>query len=1116
MSDSDAAGPPPDISPDETEQPEADRLRALLLGADDIDPQIAPIDPASARAATLLEGVGGPAFTLNAGRAAMKGEVSESAKARIIELLQQCAYEAALVGRGPDWLAPMEMLLVLCPDDLACKIQVAMRLRDIGRLSDVLPIVEPYLPPFLENATDHRPFLSVVIEAAYAAERFRLIEAIAANLGNLSELSAEANRMCRRAVFLQQAGLGPRSHGQASGEAALHAAAYALDEISQMSLLANAHDSVMTHEILRLALIVAGAARRDRWAGSYRRAMEFASRSMQAALVDFARNCWRSSDLPEHGFTAFLSSAGLNSTGTARPDGAALSDFMEAFSGFHDRPSLETARTVWERAFDYGDFSRLIHIAPTSESTLSPGEAARAFATLGSPKLSDADLWVFMTWRTDADRLLQTLAAYTGDSTIVIGVGGDARPLGFSRASTALLARNIHLMTRPIVTWGDQTCMFHNLFEVLSAFRDRTAEEGWMQIVCDRTYPLYPMTSLKYWTSDGGIAPTILGPPAWHMEWPEEIVRDLPAVYNRAIEEAFERGNPEAFKSLATQSPFYGENDDRLKVNVFNFSQTPQRITWDPRTSWHGYYVSAFEADVRWMSFARLQEYVDVGTETMSTFVRRLNPTTMRWAHSVLCKYDLRTGDPWVYVSRRFADRVMNDPGFDELFSVMNMGFAPEMNYLDTVAASFQLQNDFYHHFQLLPSEAALDSLLPVTCEGADRSGRAFVRKTDPTTGGGLISFFANRILEDHLGEGLHWVVADGPFADDEGEPRPCLDQFLMQRFVGNPVRIRDLLNNWSLACRLEANRIVALDDGRIVASWRVDDAGMSVDFIDPVLGLKHYERPAADAEHFTLVPAELIGAHNGWSAILEFCLSDLSGAGDAAVIGLGQGQSILARPARWTGAGTSDAAVLCAFADTDRSSFPTPTTHVLGGVYSVRQIPGALLALCTLDGMPALMEVCGSAQSGQRTAVHLKVASESQASQWDEGTDTQLRDQLFRVEIPGLWRLDVMEGCQIVRLSEDNWIFTEDGARLGRWLLRTDGLQILGLKQVRMGLASQLRLECGTWRVSGWGWRNMKDAVTFHLEQVLGQSSCGSLTSSRQANREPSHPPPVEKWETV
>ena len=1084
MSESDAADPALDTISDDSEQTEVERLNALLLGADGVDPELAPIEPASPRASLLLDAIGGPGFVLERGAAAIRGEVSEPARGRLVELLQQCAYKAALLGRGPDWLAPMEMLLVLSPNDLACKVQVAMRFRDVGRLSDVLPIVEPYLSPFLANAPSHWPFLSVVIEAAYSARRYDLIEAAIPNLGEFTGLDVKARAMCKRIAFLQQAGLGPPPAEIISNEARLHAAAYALDEISQTNLLSDADDDLTSHEILRLALIIAGCARRDRWAGAYRRAVRLASKNMTSTLLDFAQGCWRSSLLPDEAFSAFLALTGVDSAGREL-GGAPRADFMKAYAEFHDRPSLATARGVWNGTFAHGDFAHLIHMAPTSTDAVNQGQIAREFETLGVPKESDADLWVFMTWRTDADRLLQTLAAYAGDATIVVGVGGDAQPSGFTRASAALLARNIHLLARPIVTWGDQRCMFHNLFAVLAAFRSRTGEDGWMQIVCDRSYPLQSMASLKHWTTSGEIRPTLLGPPAWNMEWSPETVQKLPALYDKAIEEAFERGYPEAFKALATQSPFYGENNDRLNVNVFNFASTPQRITWDPRTSWHGYYVSAFEADVRWMSFARLQEYIDVGTETMSTFVRRLQPATMRWAHSVLCKYDLRTGDPWVYVSRRFADRVMDDPGFDELFSVMNMGFAPEMNYLDTVAASFHLETDFYHHFQILPGEAALDPFLPQTCAGADRGGRAFVRKTDPTGGGELISFFANRILEDHLHQGLHWVVADGAFADDKEEPRPTLDQPLMQCFVGRPMRLRDLLNTWSLDCRFEADRIVGTSDGRTVATWRMEGGGVTVDFIEPAVGTKRYERPAGNAEQFTLAPAELVGAHNGWSVILEFSLSDMNASHQAPVIGLGYGQSILVRPAIWTGSGTSDAAILCAFADPQRSSFPTPTLRVEGGVYSMRQVQGALLALCSIDGLPALMEVCGSAQAGQRTAVHLRLASESHADHWDDGVDSRLDDQLGSADIPGLWRLDVMEGSTLVHLSADNWVRSENGAKLGRWFLRADGLQILGLTSVRMGLANLIRLECGVWRLSGWGWRSMRDAVTFHLEQA-------------------------------
>lgn len=1065
------------------EAEEAARFRTVMDAGSNGAAEISPLNPGTARASRLLRAVGGPDPVLQMGARASRGELGDDARRRVIELLQQCAYEAALVGRGPGWLAPMEMLIQLCPDDLGCKVQVALTLKEVGRLWDVIPIVEPYLAPFLGDVESHRPFLSVVVEAAYLLARIDLIEMMLPSLGVFSGMSVLAQTICRRVAFLQRAGLGPEQTTATTAEAELRSAAFLLDEISQIAALSALEGRFArgSQEGLRLALILAGAAWRERWALAYRRALTLAAQCLVSGLEAFAQACWTSADLPQPAFEPLLIAAGLSTTEPADARRA----FEAAFSAFHADPCLQTARSMWSTAYACGKFAQLIHIAPVSEDPGSSWERARAFATLGVPEVSDADLWVFMTWRTDSDRLLQTLAAYVGEATVVVGVGGDANPSAFARATTALLARKLHLLARPIVTWGDQRCMFHNLFEVLSAFRSRSSQDGWMQIVCDRTYPLKSMAGLKAWTTSGRITPTLLGPNAWNMEWPAETVDNLPSIYDGAINEAFERGFPEQFQTLATKSVFYGDNDSRLQVNVFNFSDKPCRITWDPRTSWHGYYVSAFEADVRWMSFARLQEYVDVGTETMSTFVRRLHPTTMRWAHKVLCKYDLRTGDPWVYVSRRYADRVMDDPGFDELFSVMNMGFAPEMNYLDTVAATFKLENDFFHHFQVLPGEAAIDSLLPMTCEGVDSRGRAFVRKTDPVAGKQLIGFFADRILEDHLASGVHWTVASGPFASDQEEPRPRLDEALMSRFIGAPVQIRDLLRRKALECCFQQGFILLEADQSLVASWRVEDGGLTVQFRDPALGVKRYERAAGDAEWLTLAPAELIGAHNQWSAVLDFALADMNIAGEAQMIGLGQGQSVLVQPAQWTGAGTSDAAILCAFADPERSALPTPTMTVPGGVYRIRQVNGALLALCSVDGMPALMEVCGSAQAGQRTAVHMTLASERQADQWEDGVDSSLVDHLPRPAIPGPWTLDLMEGRQIVQLGDDNWIYSQDREPVGRWFLRPDGLQVLGLSEVRMGLANHFRLDRGRWTLSGWGWRNMKDAVTFHLEQI-------------------------------
>ena len=239
------------------------------------------------------------------------------------------------------------------------------------------------------------------------------------------------------------------------------------------------------------------------------------------------------------------------------------------------------------------------------------------------------------------------------------------------------------------------------------------------------------------------------------------------------------------------------------------------------------------------------------------------------------------------------------------------------------------------------------------------------------------------------------------------------------------------------------------------------------------------------------MAPLELVGIGNSWSAFLEFNLEDVFSDPEVTSLAIRPALTRLKTPVTWTGSGNADTALLCSFSDAAAASnFPTPTIEAQGTIHEVRSTESGILALAGLDGFPTLLRVTGFSHAEGRSMLELERANEHEASKWENAsTESIPRLELKPSDLVGDWTVKTLYEIQQVRLQEDHWIVNEDGTVAGRWIVRPDGLQILGLNGVIIGLADHVRHRHDTWRLSGWGWRNMKDTVTFSLIQ---QSSTG------------------------
>ena len=1027
----------------------------------------------------------------------------------VLALLHHAAHEATANGLPQQARASIERLQAHQPNDIAIRTWLASVLDNPVSYGRVIELYEPILPELLKHPESYAPYFRFLLTAALNLGRIDLVHAVAGSRPKrVAHSEAAADAAYNRAGDLVAAGVSAEELNAASdpivGE--LAAAMLTLDEYGMLRKIASiesATGATVSKETTRLVLVLAKVAHSNGWSRPFRESLRLASRTLKCENFEALRELWNELELPEEGFEAFILAAasrrppeddcaGDVADDPAReilfahldldsPDTPALDDALASFSR---APTMEAARRVWSVAYLTAHHDDVARCAPASRDRSSTASRSRAVVHAPPKRGNETPLWILMPWLKGADRILRVLAAYVGEATIVLSIGGDGAPTDLRRASALLLADDVHLLSRPVVSWGAQQGGFHNFVEVMEAFLAAAPSAAWLQTVCDRSYPLMNLQRFRQWignTRHLGLR-FGFGPPSWKHEWPDDIVASIASRYHSALDEVFRTGLSKEFLELATKSKIYGDNDNRLYPSIFNFTDEPQLV--DPH-SWHRYMISSLEVDVRWMSFARLQGLVDVSTEERTTYTRRHHPMVTKWVQDVLSKYDLRVGSNWGCMSHHFVSSALSHPGLPELFSALDLGFAPEMNFFDTIGASLKLDSDFAHLHHVFAANEALDIETPPACVSADRDEFFFVRKTNPATGAGLIRFFADRIFEDDAGETLHWIVPYGSARSAEGDPRPVLDTHLLDRLAGCRVRIRDLFGRTGVSGRFMADgRVVDFDETNL-ASWCFEDGTLRVVYAKQEWGTKAYGKIGGSARALTLAPQELVAIFNQWSAFLEFDLEDLVSDKDVKCLACCPKFEVFLQPAQWIGAGKSDTALLAALSDAAESDFPTPTIEANGVIHEIRDSSQGLVALASLDGLPTLLSMTGFSQADGRAMLEFERAGDIEASAWDEARPGPTSfEPLEPSGVVGRWTMTTLYDNYEVDLREDHWICDEQAVVIGRWVVRPDGLQIFGLSGLVIGLADHFRLRRGKWRVSGWGWRNMKDSVTFSLTQ--------------------------------
>jgi hypothetical protein len=746
----------------------------------------------------------------------------------------------------------------------------------------------------------------------------------------------------------------------------------------------------------------------------------------------------------------------------------------------------------WKRLFHSGEFVRLNTLVPvTHDASADPAaidDLSRCARALSWPAKTDekdgtpsAGIWSYITWQSGNEQLFRIVHNFTGARhRCVVSIGGEKLPEDIDQTTALLLAGNVHFLFRPVVTWGGQKLLFHNLFEVIDAFDKAAGEMDWLQVLCNRTYPLLSGDAAGRKLYNSAIlhqTDPVIPFFAWSSEWPKDVVEQLPDVFNTALDDIFREADTEHYRVLACR-PY------SLSPGAFNFSEKPEVFETGFKASNHNYSLSPFGLDIRWMSFARMTEFVDTATENGTTYARRLHPTVFRWVHSVLKGHDLRTGSPFVTFNKKYAHTILYDPRATELFSAMNLSFGPEMNFFDTVRNTkhYDLEWDMGQMYYRNAEYVATGKYIKEAEEACDYGGKMLVRKTVPE-GADFVDYFAEKNALE-LGDGAYFYAQTEPLVAANSHVVPSVDD-IIALLLDQKMRMRDLhgkvIHDDAVLCAngkiLDANR-----EG--LGYWSKADKGLRLVFDDGVYGEKFYRLFSANSRSLILPPAEIVSLRNRWSLFLEWPLSGLSSTGPVSEVLATPGLDVGAT-CDWHVAPVADIAMISAMEKQNLTDTPPSVMRVAGTLVAARKLGDDCLALIEVQGAPTLLKLDRVAKTSESAIRVFSPVTTSEAEGWNNAS------QLSAVNLTrtpdafhGELRVRVLESEQVYRAEPDGRILAatdNDTAVAGRWLVHNHQLWIFGLKDLAIAKVSQTGFTCETVTLCGWGIKNFKDLTTFY-----------------------------------
>lgn len=1023
----------------------------------------------------------------------------------ILTLLHDQANVAREEQRPADAHRAFETILKHAPWDYNVRVALTTFVdpgRDPERVRDLL---SPVIGELLKMPEVYGSALAVFSRASFALGDFDQALSVAKEIGE----AVAANSAVRSRVQLLSRM--PKHEAPTNdAEKAVIDAALALDEFQMLERLEASRRAVLNPEALASLVGCILAAYEEGWSQAYAFAVSLASGliSEEPDLENLGR-LWAAAGLPQRGLVAVLALGAARGSGPASgvPEveiyqeaarGIAKGEATEALSTaivrFKASATLASARHVWAATAleaRYLEIQRFLPRDDAAESSLSGVlDVAQAGLRGAANAAPAADLWFFTTWHDNGEHLLRLLSALRDRHvTNVVSIGGSGLPEELGLISVALILPRFHYILNPVVSWGGQKLLFHNLFQALESFSDKAPENARLQVICNRTYPLVSPREMGQKIAEDSFNErhhALPAPPAWRGEWPTEIADKLPEILDEALTDIFAKCDGSKFQQLSTMPGPYGQSDYRKDQNAFNFSTKAAAFESNFKNSAQTYNISAHASDMRWMSYGRLVEFVDVSSEVGATYTRPMHPIVQKWTHRVLSQHSLRTGDPFVLMTKEFAKTVLSEDCV-ELFAAMNSGFAPEMNFFDTVANSPQYQmNDQLHHcYYRTPDHRAIDSEIGPASFASQVNGRLFARKITPESGS-FVSFFAAKISSGWDQQEFWAAFPSEKISSLPVAMIPRLMDFIEDRFIGKRCRLRNLFNGDLGFARFDADGQLVSEEGLPWATWVRTDVGISVDFVVNGWGRRIYEQMATDGEMLILPPSEIVSERNAWSVFFEFDLTDLMSENVSVHVASSVNPPYL-RSRRCTAGASCEAVLLGAFAAGADVCYPGTWLESEGMIVERRTSPVGQLWLASLDDFPVLLCLESTSFADGRCVQLLKRASASQVEAWDEAVvlAPSRTSALTGDDLVGAYHFVIMEHQWFVSLGGDGSLRDEAGHLIGRWETRESQVWFLGMPGVSVALGTQFSGRDKSWAVSGWAYRKLGDMTTFSLQPM-------------------------------
>jgi len=466
----------------------------------------------------------------------------------------------------------------------------------------------------------------------------------------------------------------------------------------------------------------------------------------------------------------------------------------------------------------------------------------------------------FITWHDDPSSLVRLLTALHDDlNYYFISIGGRSTSEEVDQLLSFAQATNIFLFKGSPTSWGGRKLLFENAFAAIDFLLAAVPNCRWMQLLCNQCYPLVSQPEARRRLAGD--------------TWPAELHTPPPPT----VLETFYSAGKSAFSDVhdAVHSVLRRADSRGLSFPdflhfapiacTFNFSGQPQAMNMNFKAKGLNYWVKPHSVDLRTMGLGRFVEISDV-VDDGGTYTRLLAPRHAQAVHSILRKYHLYTGDPFVLISRSQAEFLMTDPTAHELYLAMAHEFAPEMNYFDTVRLNSPFKNEPAHSFfrgrrnDLIVNGDDID--------GAIGSSKLFTRKITSEHGKDFARYFGERIAAERPELARCWSVT---ISSEELSatalrslrsliPWPSKQPWLLRDLHGKPLA-----------------RILPFEDGSVLnedgssfGSWSWDvDGALLLNGATGTPPVSYRQVTSVDGK-FILVPDSLVWIGSDWGRFLE------------------------------------------------------------------------------------------------------------------------------------------------------------------------------------------------------------------------------------------------------